>query len=339
MPNEQTIHTPTVYGSGVTPFMTRYAMTYDQVKSLLYDLNDNSLLSMLSQLYSDHIDNIISLYFFPFDVVNKMFPNTGTIPAIEVSTATLPHATGYRIDDRVPYQVGAPLSLGQVGITPFYNNFLDYAPYTKIEIFLPFIGFETLDTDMIMGKTIKLRYVVDLYTGKCTAYIIMIENSVETVIMTRDGQCGVPIQVAGGSGAELARNMLRAGANILTSLPSTGAAIATGNMRIASAAVAESTVGTMDAARTTIHKGGQQSALTSGYAPLQAYLIYTRPVVNEPTSYAHTYGRPCGKTLTLSTLTGYTQVDRVHVGGTGFEKATTDELNEIERLLKTGVIL
>ena len=338
MANEKTIHTPTVYGSGVNPFMTRYALSYDEVQNLLWDLNDNSITSAFSQLYSDHIDNIVSLYFFPFDVINKLYPNTGTMPAIEVSNATLTvHA--YRIDDRVPYQVAAPLSLGQIGITEFYHNFLDYAPYTKIDLFLPFIGFVPLDVDVVMGKTIKLRYIVDTYTGKCTAYVILIENSVETVIMTRDGQCGMPIQICGGSGAEMARNMLRAGANMFTGLLSTGAAVASGNPLVAAGALGNATVATMDAARVNVHKGGQQEALTAGYGPIMAYLIYTRPVVAEPSSYAHSYGRPCGKTLTLSACSGFTQVDAVHVEGSGFATATVGERDEIERLLKTGVLL
>lgn len=344
MANERTIHTPTIYGSGVTPFAVRYGLDYLQVRALLYELNDNSITGAFSHLYSDPIDNIISLCFFPF-TLDKVFTDFSTILAsrIEISTSQL-QTTGYRIDERVPVpdRVAAPLSLGQIGITRLFNNFLDYAPYTKIEIFLPFIGFETLDTDLIMGQTIKIRYAVDTYTGKCTAYVILIKDSAETVILTREGQCGVQIQVAGGNGAELARNMLRANVNALAgiaatavSLPSTPVAAAT----TAAGFLARSTVGALGDAKLNIQKGGIQTALTSGYGPLMAYLIYTRPVVAEPSSYAHSYGRPCGKTLTLSACSGFTQVDAVHVEGSGFATATVGERDEIERLLKTGVLL
>ena len=345
MANERTIHTPTVYGSGTTPFAVRYGLDYLQVRALLYELNDNSITGAFSHLYSDPIDNIISLCFFPF-TLDKVFTDFNTILAsrIEISTSQL-QTTGYRIDERVPVpdRVAAPLSLGQIGVSPYYHNFLDYAPYTKVELFLPFIGFETLDTDLVMGKTIKIRYIVDTYTGKCTAYVILVESGDETVIMTRDGQCGVPIQVCGGSGAELARNMLRANVNALTGIAATGRAMASmspvGAAISAGSFLASSAVGAMDAAHVGVHKGGQQTALTAGYGPLMAYLIYTRPTVAEPSSYAHNYGRPCGKTLTLNTLTGYTQVDTVHVEGSGFATATVGERDEIERLLKTGVLL
>lgn len=341
MANEKTVHTPTVYGSGVTPFMTRWALSFDEVRALLEDLNDNSITSLFSQLYSDHIDNIVSLYFFPFDVIEKLFPidtSTAVKSQIEVSTASLP-TRAYRIDDQTPNQVAALLSLGQIGVSRYYNNFLDFAPYTKVELYLPFIGFETLDTDLVMGKTIKIRYAIDTYTGKCTAYVILAEENNDVVIMTRDGQCGAPIQVCGGSGAELARNMLRAGVNMFSGMVSTGTALAAGHPFAAAATLGAATVGTMDAARINVHKGTQQTALTSGYGPLMAYLIYTRPVVAEPSSYAHSYGRPCGKTLTLSACSGFTQVDAVHVEGSGFATATIGERDEIERLLKTGVLL
>ena len=50
-----------------------------------------------------------------------------------------------------------------------YNSYLDYAPYTKAEIFLPFIGFCPLNINDIMGKSVDITYNIDLLSGVCTA--------------------------------------------------------------------------------------------------------------------------------------------------------------------------
>ena len=48
-------------------------------------------------------------------------------------------------------------------------------------------------------------------------------------------------------------------------------------------------------------------------------------------------GRPSNKTVRLSSCSGYTRVKDVHIEK--ISSATDDELNEIESLLKDGVII
>ena len=337
MPYPNSTHVPTSIGS--TQFAVRYAMSYFDVNYLLNEISDTSFTNAVSKLFTDPIENIISLVYYPIDMT-KLFGSSYTVGRgpVVISKCTLTTEGSY-----LPIDVPAMLSLGQITLGRYFNNFLDFAPYTKVEIYLPFIGFETLDTDLVMGKTIKIQYAVDTYTGKCTAYVILVRSGSETVILTRDGQCGQQIQVAGGSGADIARNLLKFGASTIMGAANTagfigGAPIASG-VKTAAGFLASATVGAMDAARYNVHKGGLQETLTAFYAPTIAYLIVTRPVVAEPSSYAHSYGRPCGKTLTLSACSGFTQVDAVHIEGSGFATATIGERDEIERLLKTGVIL
>ena len=53
--------------------------------------------------------------------------------------------------------------------------------------------------------------------------------------------------------------------------------------------------------------------------------------------YAHLVGRPCQIIDTLSNLHGYTEVSGVHLEN--FSYATTDELEEIESIIKSGILL
>ena len=66
---------------------------------------------------------------------------------------------------------------------------------------------------------------------------------------------------------------------------------------------------------------------------------YTRPVPNIPTNYYELYGGYCNLTIPLSELKnkGFTVCANLHM--TGFPNCTLEEINEIEDLLLSGVIL
>lgn len=335
--------------SGASNMNSRYALTRSQLNSLLTEMNTQTFIDNVALLFSTPIENLVSLYAYPFDV--KSLSAAWSIPAdssIIINIVTMQTEGCYLANISVPL-----LDCGSLSITRQFNNFLDFAPYTKLEIYLPYIGFEMLDTDLVMDKTIDVKYAVDLYTGRCTAFISATDGTDTCLIMTREGQIGMPIQIAGGSGAELSRNMLRTGliatagaASLTTGAIAAGASDSGGKTASVAQTIGGSVgylAGTSSAAigagQYPIHKGGSTVALNSFYAPQKCFIIRTTPKVAEPLTYAHNVGYPSGKTATLGDLTGYTVVDSVHVEGDGFASATAEERNEVERFLKTGVIL
>ena len=58
-------------------------------------------------------------------------------------------------------------------------------------------------------------------------------------------------------------------------------------------------------------------------------------------NYKHLNGLPLGETRQLETLrgSGYTEISNVHIAGQGFSKATNEELNMLQELLTSGIIL
>lgn len=66
------------------------------------------------------------------------------------------------------------------------------------------------------------------------------------------------------------------------------------------------------------------------------YLTIIRPRVEYPTLYNEHIGRPTNVSDTLSSFTGYTVVEAIHLDGV---TATQPEKEELEALLKGGVIL
>lgn len=198
----------------------------------------------------------------------------------------------------------------------------------------------------IMGKTLSVQYVVDFQTGKCTAYV----SADNVMIMTVDGVIGIDIPLTARNGAEVGRNLMKLGVQTGAGAMSlVGGAIAGGAAEqsvdlIAGTAsggaswAASTAVGAINAAQTHMtHKGNVGDGFNAYYAPTQCFIVVRRPIVNVPTSYNHTIGRPLAQTRTLGSLSGFTQIDSVHMDG--FAGATVDERQEVERLLKTGVIL
>lgn len=342
-----TIQTPSIAMSGYNNFNMFYALTRSQVGDLLTELNTSTFIDNIQLLFEKPIENIVNLRVYPFDV--KLHHPVGS--AIEDSSVIINVVTmetkGFSLNP-VP---SPPFNLGKIAIGKYYNNFLDYSPYTKIELYLPYVDFVTLDTNLVMGKTISIDYVVDYFSGKCTAFISVEEtvNGVTTsnIIMERDGNIGVEVAIGGGRGADIARNMLKLGIGAgVGAISMTAGAVSMGAGSVGSVAgavsmsagyLANTTVNAIQAGQAHITKGGSAQPAINFYAPQNCYLVITRPNVVTPSTYNRDFGRPCGKTFTLGALTGFTVVDSIHVEG--LPTATSDEITEIERLLKQGVIL
>lgn len=62
-------------------------------------------------------------------------------------------------------------SCGTVEIAEDFQSLLDYSPFSRLTIYMPFIGFMDLDVAKVMGKTLELKYKVDVLSGRCLAEI------------------------------------------------------------------------------------------------------------------------------------------------------------------------
>ncbi len=91
---------------------------------------------------------------------------------IEPSGYSVLHAGRYKFGEDSPYtdKTTIELDCGIVEVKEKYNSLVDYT--SSLTIYLPFIGFEDLNTDYFMGYSMKLIYVIDVVTGKCLAKVL-----------------------------------------------------------------------------------------------------------------------------------------------------------------------
>ena len=89
-------------------------------------------------------------------------------------------------------------------------------------------------------------------------------------------------------------------------------------------------------AKPTIARSGTISGTTSIFTVKKPYVIIERPNVVDYEDFNKIKGYACGKTMSIGNLKGYTEVESIHLTGI---PATKPELDELEALLKGGVIL
>lgn len=149
-------------------------------------------------LTNNPIDCIISLQRYPM-----------TIPAVGTSTVKLGKTdTGIACKpmERTAFFY---LFTGSVINPKFGDSFLDYNPYTKMELYVPFCGTMQLNPADIIGRQLNVQLVVDFTTGTCTGFIMSDDLVIETV----NGNIAIDIPVTGIQAATVASQLNNAIAN------------------------------------------------------------------------------------------------------------------------------
>ena len=302
-------------------FITMYNPTISQLQQLSAFMWSNVFdLATYKKLFSDPMQSIIGLALVPVapDISGARSVHFGTIDS-EVDMPTI--GNQYK-----------QLDCGWVDIEKYVGSFMDYAPYTKISIYLPYIGFRTLSADDIMPGSLHVVYNIDLLTGACAAFI---EHSYKGVLYAYNGSCITNIPLT-------AQNFSGAIQNAVTAIISAGgvvAGMATGAAPITAmgaAGLLSSAANTALNSKPDIQRSGNLGGSAGILSVQTPYLIIERPNISVPDNVQHYVGQCSNITAKLDNLSGFTIVDYIHLHNV---EGTSEELAEIESLLKTGVIL
>lgn len=287
---------------------TSYALTRARCKSFSNFIWTAGLFDNIKLMNQSPIENIVSC---------KIFPMTFTGTDETMMLGNVATTTGAKIGDTSTFLY----DIGTVTVKPYYNSFLDYSPYTTLSIFLPFCGIHELDCKLLMGKSLNVKYAVDVVCGTCKAMLYV--EGVE--LYSFDGQMGIDIPIASGTRAQVEKALISGAVSTVSS-------IATQNP----VGVATSLLNT---ATSSLHNqtSGSHSSATSAYETLQVYLIYDRPVYQNLEGFAHAFGRFCGLTKNLGNLDGFTVCnENVELSGI---VCSSEEKEELKSLLTGGVFL
>lgn len=162
-------------------------------------------------LVSDPIDSIVSLLCFPFIIPHN--ENSEPIKLGKYSLQTQGHAV----------TAGSyTINFNGVRLFPRFGGcYLDYEPYTNYEVYVPFCGTIPLRAADILGHTLNIKLVVDLYTGSCTGFILADDLVIETIV----GTIAITIPVTGIDSATINSQIVNANLNYKSALYSSSTAI------------------------------------------------------------------------------------------------------------------
>lgn len=292
-------------------FITLYNPSLTELRNLSDYMWGNSFdISTLKKLLADPMDAILGLSLVPVSITSG---GTGTVCIGNISTGvsmTLAGAQFYEVD------------CGTLTLPEYWKSYLDYDPFTKIELYLPYIGTHPVSADDIMGKSISIKYQVDILSGACVARVKCGNNVLYSFI----GQCAVSIPITQMSFANALSSAVSI-AGAIGTMVATGGATAPLVGGIASS--------TYNAIKPSIQKSGTLSGTGGFMGHQKPYFIITRPRQAKPANQNTYLGYPSFITATLSDLTGYTEVYKIHLEGMS---CTNAEARELESILKEGVI-
>ena len=294
-----------VLSSGIGVLTSTFHMTKERITQLGQFLWGSSIFDEFSLINNNPIENIISCKAIPYAISG----NTQEITLGNVKTGV----NGEKISQNFSKQ-----TIGTVTIAEHYKNFLDYGPYTNVIIYLPYIGFKELDTSLVMGKTLKIEYTLDVITGGCLAQIYV--GKIRLYEFT--GNIGVDIPITASNRAQVESSYISAGVGVVSSAMN-GNAIG----------VADSIIG---AATSQYHYSGTGNPSPSCVSSTNrtCYVVIDRPQYQPLNAFNHTRGRMCRLSKTIGSLRGYTVCDKnVDISGIS---ATDEEKEEIVNILSNG---
>lgn len=284
----------------------------------IYNPTKAELGSFAGWLWSpDFLDNFLKIFNNPMDAIIGLH----MLYATPITNGRNDIIVGYlnsHVNSKVVSQQYSTIDCGTVNVAEFYGNATDYAPYTKVYCYLPFIGIVPLKADDVMGKKVNITYGIDVLTGTCLASIYTIKDNKRICMYTFTGNCGVQLPISGGNYAGVVRGLIGMAGSVLA-----GSVIGA--------------VGSALSMKTDVSHSGSIGSNAGVMGIRKPYLIITRYDSFDAVGYNRFYGLPANKTVTLNTCKGFTRVKSVHVDNLPI--ATDSEKNEIETLLRNGVVI
>ena len=302
--------TLTAVSTGLVSIYTPTLTQLNSLASFLWNANVTDV-DWWKKLVANPLDLILGLSIVPVSVPAGASQNI-KVGLIDTGVAMTKAATQF-----------VTVDCGSINVAEVWGSALDYSPFTKFSIYLPFIGTRTINTDDIMGKTVQVKYNVDLLSGACTAMV----KCGSSVLYQYSGACAISVPLTGQTFTDMITSTIQLAASI-------GATIASGGA--AAGITAASAANSVMSMKPQIERAGGVSGAAGQLGIMTPYLIAEVPRQSVPARYNTFAGYPSNINAVLGDLTGYTEIETIYIKGIS---ATKTELDEIETLLKAGVII
>jgi hypothetical protein len=314
--------------SGIIQMYSPSSTEMKNFMNYIYSAAD-SFITNIKKIWVNPMDSIISFSIVPFDV------------STEKTDSQLVKFCGISTDvSMTKVKQFKQFDFGDLHIPRETNSALDYANFTKVQVNLPFIGIQDLETDDVMDADLNLVYNVDLLSGDCIASILCrkkdnkYNNKYEAPLYQFKGNVILNAPVTGNNFASFYGGV----ANLITK---TAAAVGGGGGALGIADAASQFV--LSEKANTQRSGSMtgNSGQLGNYIP---YVIIESPIKSTTEGMYTRQGYPANVMTKLSSLEngnfhgGYAQFMKGTVIVDQMESATDREKEAIKQLLESGII-
>lgn len=309
-------HTPTVTPptGSASALYAIYNPTLSQINAFGAWLWSDNFVDQIKKLFNDPMQAIIGLH--------KVYATPATSGAQTIKVGYLDSG----VSANVVSNQYTTIDCGTVSLPEYFHNVFDYSPYTQVNLYLPFIGIVPLDNADVMRSSIHIVYHVDVLSGACLAEVKVTRDGAGGTLYQYTGNASVTLPISSGSYMGIVSSIASIAGGIAGTIASGGAALP----MIASAA------GSALNARTKVEHSGSFSGNAGAMGGKIPYLIISRPQIALANDYQKYIGYPANFSTTLGSCSCFTKVVECHLENVN---ATNSELDEIDALLKEGVIV
>lgn len=309
--NTPAVVTPTGSASALYAI---YNPTIEQINSFGSWLWSSDFVEQIKKLFNDPMQAIIGLH--------KVYANPTTNGTQNIKVGYLDSG----VSANVVSNQYTTIDCGTVSLSEYFYNVFDYAPYTDINLYLPFIGIVGIDVADVMRSSIHIIYHVDVLSGACLAEVKVIRDGAGGTLYQYTGNASVTLPISSGSYMGIISSIAGIAGGIAGTIASGGSALP----------LLASSAGSLLNARTKVEHSGGFSGNAGAMGSKIPYLIISRPQIDLANKFEKYIGYPANVTTTLASCSGFVNVLECHLENIN---ASDSELNEIESLLKGGIIV
>lgn len=314
-------------GGEVSGMVKYYLLTSGQMSSLQSAIASNANWTI------DYLNCIVSCF---------VVPNSGIFFDAPISTTVK-----FKLDNATEWDTGVACSRiqgtknksgGTIEIPRLTNTFYDFEPYSDYSVYIPFCGRIPIKGNLCLGREIKVTYYPDVPTCSLTAVV----SCGGATIAIAKGSFGTMTPVTSNGSDRKTAAVIGDVAPIITGIGTGIAGVALGNPLIVGAGAAQALGGIMGGVKESVQSYAYSVGSTGDSsffgAGNRCYYYANYPLIDEVVNnsmFGHSVGYLCNTVGKLSGFTGFTMCANPHVTFS----ATSEEREEIERLLSMGVIL
>lgn len=288
-------------------------------------------------------DNIVEQWKKIFTNLNEAIINLSIVPVPheQITTGETRTIKVGLVDSGISVDIAkeiVTIDYGPLMIDHKYNNFLDYAPYTIADIYLPYVGYKQLDINRWMGRSLGVYYIIDISTGTGVAYITRSNDEGENCVGA-SYECNVArqIPITGADYSNMIRTIMRAAIGVGTA--ANGYATMQRGDKSGSTAAAIGAQQVMSAATDALSTQMVHTFTSGGLSPNAGQINVQQPyvVINRPVSLSGNYdalgGKPDGDVAAVGDNQGYQQ----YYVWNNTVPCTSEERDMIDNYLRDGI--